>query len=195
LGATGTCLLSQLQDEIYNIRTAQPRIAVFNPPASFAKGKAFGDADAIHKVNTPPGLMSVTATEPELFGHWLHSTFNSRERWPSRLRYSDFIRQTYRDVKQAGILKIDEFHHSVVSIRKQGASFSLCDDSGNSIFARNVVMCLGHYLKAPFRRSPESLVLFRIIRSSISLLLRRCSSPVAVSRPLMRFAMRLAKVR
>ncbi|KAA5971381.1 FAD/NAD(P)-binding protein [Pantoea sp. M_9] len=150
LGATGTCLLSQLQDEIYSIRTAQPRIAVFNPAASFAKGKAFGDADAMHKVNTPPGLMSVTATEPELFGHWLHSTFNSRERWPSRLRYSDFLRQTYRNVKQTGILKIDEFHHSVVSIRKQGELFSLCDDSGNSLFARNVVMCVGALSESAF---------------------------------------------
>ncbi|WP_442799005.1 FAD/NAD(P)-binding protein [Pantoea vagans] len=150
LGATGTSLLSQMQDEVYNLGTAKPQIAVFNPFASFARGNAFGDADAIHQVNTPPGMMSVTATEPDLFGHWLYTTFNARERWPSRLRYSDFIRQTYRHIKQAGVLLIDEYPHSVLSIRRQGTAFTVCDDGGNTLLARKVVMCLGALSESAF---------------------------------------------
>jgi len=80
LGATGVSLLSQIQDEVYKVRAAKPRIAVFNPSCSFAKGKAFGDADAVHKVNTLPRMMAVTSTEPEQFGHWLHSAFSTHER-------------------------------------------------------------------------------------------------------------------
>lgn len=49
LGATGVSLLSQIQDEVYKVRVVKPHIAVFNPLCSFASGKAFGDADAVHK--------------------------------------------------------------------------------------------------------------------------------------------------
>lgn len=150
LGATGTSLLSQAQDEVYNVGAVKPRFAIFNPSASFAKGLAFGDADTLHKVNTPPGMMSVTPTEPDEFAHWLRSRFDSRERWPTRLRYSDFIRQTYRDIRQAGILHIDEFHNSVVSIRRYGAGFALRDEKGNNVNARNVVMCLGALSESAF---------------------------------------------
>lgn len=143
LGATGTSLLSQAQDEVYKVGAVRPKFAVFNPSSSFARGKAFGDADAMHKVNTPPGMMSVTPTEPDQFGQWLQSRFNSNDRWPARLRYSDFIRQTYRDIKQAGILHINEYHHSVISIRRCETGFTLCDESGNTVCARNVVMCMG----------------------------------------------------
>lgn len=38
---------------------------------------------------------------------------------------------------------IDESHHSVVSIRKQSSVFTLRDESGNTVWARNVVICLG----------------------------------------------------
>ncbi|HHD7482058.1 TPA: FAD/NAD(P)-binding protein [Klebsiella oxytoca] len=150
LGATGISLLSQAQDEVYKTGTAQPRFAIFNPSASLATGIAFGDADAMHKVNTPPGMMSITPTEPNQFGHWLQSRFNSHERWPARLRYSDFIRQTYQDIRQAGSLHIDEFRHSVVGIRRHGSGFTLRDERGNSVHARRVVMCLGALSESAF---------------------------------------------
>lgn len=143
LGATGVSLLSQIQDEIYKVRTVKPRIAVFNPPCSFAKGKAFGDADAVHKVNTPPAVMAVTSTEPEQFIHWMYSAFSTHEQWPSRLKYSDFISQTYRDIRHAGILHIDEWRNSVTEMCRNAGGFALKDDKGDVIYARKVVMCLG----------------------------------------------------
>ncbi|QWT40253.1 FAD/NAD(P)-binding protein [Dickeya dadantii] len=143
LGATGVSLLSQIQDEIYKLKAIKPKVAVFNPASTFASGKAFGDADSMHKVNTPPAMMSVSATEPDRFGHWLQSVFSSEERWPARLKYSNFIRQTYRDIKSAGILHITEFHHSATHIRKNDRGFTLTDENGNTVDAHKIVMCMG----------------------------------------------------
>lgn len=143
LGATGVSLLSQIQDELYKVCTVKSRIAVFNPSCSFAKGKAFGDTDIMHKMNTLPAMMAMTPTEPEQFANFLNSSFDKPERWPSRLKFSGFINQTYQDVKQAGILHLDERQHSIISITRRLTGFELKDDKGIVFYASKVVLCLG----------------------------------------------------
>ena len=144
LGATGVSLLSQIQDEVYNINNAKrPTIAVFNPSSSFASGKAFGDADTLHKVNTPPWMMSVTNMEPDKFGHWLHNKLKQPSGWPARLEYSQFISQAYHDIRLAGILKIHEYKNNVIAINRHACGFSITMEGGNIILGRKVVMCLG----------------------------------------------------
>ncbi|MBD2813432.1 FAD/NAD(P)-binding protein [Xenorhabdus sp. Flor] len=143
LGATGVSLLSQIQDEVYNLNITKPNIAVFNPSSSFAIGKAFGDADHLHKMNTPPWMMSVSGMEPNKFKYWLNSLIIQEEQWPARLQYSQFIRQTYDDIIQSGVLNIDEYYCNVTTIIKNKEGFILTDEEGNTITTRKVVMCLG----------------------------------------------------
>lgn len=143
LGATGVSLLSHIQNEAYRLWRNKTKIAVFNPASSFASGKAFGDAAAIHKVNTPPWMMSVTNADAGAFATWLDQTFNSRDPWPPRLHYSQFIRQTYQDIKKTALLEIEEYQNSVVEIEPCEKGYSVGDAAGNRIRASYVVMCLG----------------------------------------------------
>ncbi|EMD4511827.1 FAD/NAD(P)-binding protein [Salmonella enterica] len=143
LGATGVSLLSHLQEEVYTLQLKRPEIAVFNPSHTFATGKAFGDADHIHRVNTPSSMMSVSNTEPFRFEHWLQSVSGSGEHWPTRLQFSDFIQQTYKDIYKNGILNIKEFHYNVISVNKDNKDFVIRDENGNTVNARKIVMCLG----------------------------------------------------
>ncbi|AXC68423.1 hypothetical protein DOE63_24995 [Salmonella enterica subsp. diarizonae serovar 59:z10:-] len=143
LGATGVSLLSQIQDEVYSLRFKKPEIAVFNPLCTFASGNAFGDAYNIYKVNTPSSMMSVSAMEPGRFEHWLRATCGCQERWPSRLLYSEFIHQTYKDINENEILQITEFPGSVISVIRKNEFFIITDDNGNTVSAHKVVMCLG----------------------------------------------------
>ena len=79
LGATGVSLISQLQDEIYSSNLIKPKIAVINPSNNFSTGNAFGDADKIHKVNTPPNLLSVSYNETNSFKYWLKRGSSSED--------------------------------------------------------------------------------------------------------------------
>ncbi|HIB1592533.1 TPA: FAD/NAD(P)-binding protein [Salmonella enterica subsp. enterica serovar Muenchen] len=143
LGATGVSLLSQIQDEVYSLRFKKPEIAVFNPLCTFASGNTFGDAHDIYKVNTPSSMMSVSAMEPGRFEHWLRAACGCQERWPSRLLYSEFIHQTYKDINENEILQITEFPGSVISVIRKNEFFIITDDNGNTVSAHKVVMCLG----------------------------------------------------
>ncbi len=143
LGATGVSLLSQIQDEVYKLKNIKLKIALFNPSDSFASGKAFGDADLIHKVNTPPGMLAVSPGKTDRFEQWLFSNFNSCEIWPSRLKYSNFIRQTYHEIIHAKKISVTEYKQCVIDISNNNYGYTLTDDTGKTVDSRRIVMCLG----------------------------------------------------
>lgn len=142
-GATGVSLLSHIQDEVYISQLKIPSIAIFNPSKTFATGNAFGDAAPLHRVNTPPSMMSISSMAPLRFEHWLQSEKGYQERWPSRLKYSNFIQYTYNGIRKNGLLKITEFRHDVISISKYNEFFTITDSDGNTVHSHKIVMCLG----------------------------------------------------
>lgn len=109
LGATGVSLIKQLQDAVYNFNLPKPKIAVFNPMQTFARGEAFGSADMIHKVNTPPDMLAISHSEPDAFSNWLEKQGNY-ERYPNRFLYADFLSYSYKSVAESDVLDICEFN-------------------------------------------------------------------------------------
>lgn len=143
LGATGVSLLNNVQNQAYNFIGNKFRIAVFNPPRSFARGKAFGDADSLHKVNTPAWMMDISSAAPEKFRHWIKKKTGTNPTYPKRLTYSRYIKDTYRNIIKAGILNITEFTENVVDISINEQGLSIYTSGRAEVRAQKVVMCLG----------------------------------------------------
>ncbi|WP_158020833.1 FAD/NAD(P)-binding protein [Chromobacterium sphagni] len=154
-GATGVSLLKQIQDEVYASGLRAPRIALFSPRAAFARGHAFGDADVIHKVNTPPSMLSVSNSEPVGFAHWMNAKGNANELYPNRLVYSKFLQETYQDIARSGLLEIEEFHETVQVVTAQTPGYQLRSESGKTVTAHKIMLCLGSLHGTNFRQLSE----------------------------------------
>ncbi|TDR73896.1 FAD/NAD(P)-binding protein [Paludibacterium purpuratum] len=151
-GATGVSLLKQIQDEVYASGAKTPRIALFSPCADFARGQAFGDADAVHKVNTPPSMLSISNSEPAGFAHWMNAKGNANELYPNRLMYSDFLQETYRDIISSGWLEIEEFRETVQAVKADTLGYQVHCESGQTVSAHKVMLCLGSLHGTPFKQ-------------------------------------------
>lgn len=143
VGATGVSLLKQIQDEAYSAGLHKVRVALLSPQAEFARGKAFGDAASIHKVNTPPWMLSISDQEPTGFAQWMAGKGRNGELYPNRLTYSDFLNETYQDVVESGLLDIYEIHEQVEDLLPEGGGYRLMSTRGTLAIAKRVVLCLG----------------------------------------------------
>jgi len=150
-GATGVSLLKQIQDEVYASGLRAPRIALFSPRADFARGQAFGDAGTIHKVNTPPSMLSISKSEPVGFTHWMNAKGKANELYPNRLVYSTFLQETYLGITQSGLLNIEEIHEPVQAVTRQQDSYRVRSATGKTVTAHKVVLCLGSLHGANFK--------------------------------------------
>ncbi|QIZ45432.1 FAD/NAD(P)-binding protein [Dickeya zeae] len=142
VGATGVSLLKQLQDEVYAAGLASPKIALFCPKEDFACGKAFGDAAAIHKVNTPPNMLCISRHEPDGFSRWMSEKGEELDLYPNRLMYAKFLHETYQGILNLGILKIEEFYIHVDSLHPYMGGYKINTGDG-VVTAKKIVMCLG----------------------------------------------------
>jgi len=132
-GATGVSLLKQIQDEVYASGLRAPRIALFSHRADFARGQAFGDAGTIHKVNTPPSMLSISKSEPVGFTHWMNAKGKANELYPNRLVYSTFLQETYLGITQSGLLNIEEIHEPVQAVTRQQDSYRVRSATGKPL--------------------------------------------------------------
>lgn len=142
-GATGVGLLNAIQSEVYNHKNLRPSVAIFNNKDSFSKGKAFGDSASSHIVNTPPSMMSASSLDPEDFSRWLKKINPEVTRWPPRAEFSKYLKSTYDDITNNGLVDISEFKIDVINLSKVGSEFELDLQDGQMVKAREVVMCLG----------------------------------------------------
>lgn len=154
-GATGVSLLKQIQDQVYASGLKTPRIALFSPQAAFARGQAFGDADVIHKVNTPPSMLSISSSEPIGFTNWMNSKGRPNESYPNRLVYSNFLQETYQGIGESGLLEIEEFHEEVHAVAAQAHGYRICCESGKTVTSFKVVLCLGSLHGTNFKHLSE----------------------------------------
>lgn len=141
LGATGICLLKNLQECIVEFNLLSPKICVFDSPEHLAMGKAFGDSNEICKVNTPPSMLSLSSSEPHSFSSWLqeHQQFSE---YPNRHYFSKFLLQSYKEILDNKILDITEFRSPIDNIIYDTSEYLILNDN-ISIRAKKVVLCIG----------------------------------------------------
>jgi uncharacterized NAD(P)/FAD-binding protein YdhS len=142
VGATAISLLKQIQDEVISQTIPAPRLALFSPADEFARGRAFVDADAHHKVNTPPGMLSISESEPDGFSRWLEKK-GVRNKYPERVLYSQYLLETYRQLSNSNKMAIAEIKEEAVSVKRDGTSYRITGRNGTSVRAQRVVLCLG----------------------------------------------------
>lgn len=142
VGATGVSLLKQIQDQVIASNLERPRIALICPKNDFAKGRAFGNADLMHKVNTPPSMLSVAESEPLAFDQWMSKKGQLHDLYPNRILYSEFLQETYNDIKFSEQLSIIEFHSLVENVYRISNGYKIVSPEFE-ITAKQVVLCLG----------------------------------------------------
>lgn len=135
-------MLKEIQDQVYTLGLKTPRIALFSPHESFARGKAFGDAAQIHRVNTPPHMLSLSTCEPAGFTQWMQQIEKACELYPTRLLFSTFLQETYQGMTLSGLLDIEEIHEAVHSITRHSTCYQL-QSKQRTVKAHKVILCLG----------------------------------------------------
>lgn len=141
-GATGVSILKNLVDQTIANKLPSPKIIIFSPKDSFAKGLAFGDADYHHKVNTPPHLMGMSDVETLGFENWLLKKGIDSFSFPPRKVYASFISETYLDILNSNILNLHEVKDHVISVSKDINGFRVSAQS-LSIISEKIILSLG----------------------------------------------------
>jgi uncharacterized NAD(P)/FAD-binding protein YdhS len=148
LGATGVSFLRQLHSQLYEQELKSITVAVISPPESFAVGLAFGKAESFLKVNTPPELMSIDPEDPHGFSAWMRRQPEVEERYPSRLKYSKYLKDIYHSLKEDRKLNLHEYHSSAIDIDDLNGYQKIRLGTGQRIKAHRTVLTLGS-LSAP----------------------------------------------
>lgn len=151
-GASGTLLLLQLLRQ-----TTKPlRIAIFDRTNRFARGVAYGTADAQHLLNVRCSRMGAFAEEPDHFFRWLQ---NNPEQWQpfstllphadsflSRKLYGNYLNDLLQKALSDPNNKSQIHTHSteVTELKFQSDVWQI-QTKGQSYLAKQVVLALGNY--------------------------------------------------
>lgn len=101
-GATGVSFLKYLQSLCHEQDLRGLRIAIVSEEQTVALGKAFKQCDEIHRVNTPPELMSIEEEDLLGFKHWLDAKEN-KEKYPPRHFFAEYLQETRHLMKLSRI--------------------------------------------------------------------------------------------
>ncbi|MAL97055.1 MAG: hypothetical protein CL583_01270 [Alteromonadaceae bacterium] len=156
LGATGVSLLTQLHSQLYEQDITSLHVAVISPAEGFGAGVAFGGAEAFHKVNTPPELMSIDPEDPRGFSARMRQQEVSSEKYPARLTYSQYLRFVYGSLSGDRKLKIAEYHGLAIDLEVSQKSQVVHLDDGRRVLARRVVLAMGSVSAPTF--GPDSCI-------------------------------------
>lgn len=142
-GAVGVSFLRQLHSHSYEQDLGTVRIAIISPAESFSSGLAFGRSDLHHRVNTPPELMSVDPEDPLGFSAWLKLRENTEGRYPTRLRYSQYLKETYEMLQKDEHFVIDEYHEEAIDLESIYGEKKIYLKSGKTVSTQRIVLALG----------------------------------------------------
>ncbi|TCM67356.1 putative NAD(P)/FAD-binding protein YdhS [Acinetobacter calcoaceticus] len=159
LGATGVSLLKSIQSFLHEQSLSHLKIAVLSDKQSFARGKAFGEAEEVHRVNTPPNLMSIQVEDPQGFALWL-SKSGITDKYPPRLIYAQYLEAMFEEIKNDAHIDLTLEQHEVVqieSIDTELAKISLANHS--QLYARRVILCLGSIYETPYPHIADRLIM------------------------------------
>ncbi|GHC17025.1 FAD/NAD(P)-binding protein [Aidingimonas halophila] len=147
-GATGVSFLYQLHSHIHEQDIKIVKVAIISPKESFSSGLAFGQAESLHKVNTPPELMGIDPEDPNGFSSWLRKHNQNFERYPPRLTYADYLRHIYHSMHGDDKIKISEYHSLASDIDFAQGAQRVTLNNGQVVNAKKTVLTLGS-LTAP----------------------------------------------
>lgn len=164
LGATGVSLLKSIQSFLHEQQLSHLKIAVLSDKQSFARGKAFGEAEQVHRVNTPPNLMSIQVEDPEGFAHWLAKS-GITEKYPPRLIYAQYLEAMFEEIKHDPLVNLSLQQHQVINIQSVSAQRAkLLLSNQTTLYAKRVILCMGSVHDTPYPHIQDRLLMPNQIR-------------------------------
>lgn len=122
--------------------------------AEIGRGVAYGTRDPLHRINVPSDRMSLLGDDPSHATRWLIAhgklkpgdTDANGDHYVSREEYGAYIEATLRDTVAAegDRVSFTRWHAAATSVHVDGAAHSITLDTGESIPADRVVLCMGH---------------------------------------------------
>ena len=122
--------------------------------AEIGRGIAYGTRDPLHRINVPSDRMSLFGDDPTHATRWLvahdlldpGSTDANGHHYVSREHYGAYVAATLRDtVAAAGDrVRLTHWRASATAIRVNGAVHEVALDTGLSLEADRVALCIGH---------------------------------------------------
>lgn len=118
------------------------RVTVIDPRPGEGLGIAYRTTNLRHRLNVPASRMSASDTDPDEFRRWLGEehpdVFAPRAHFGSYL--SDRLRRT---VLANPIAPLDRVHASVIGLREQAGTITVCLDGAPDLAADAVVLAIG----------------------------------------------------
>jgi uncharacterized NAD(P)/FAD-binding protein YdhS len=149
---------------IHAIRASQPaagneiaptlQFDLVEGSAEIGRGIAYGTRDPLHRINVPSDRMSLLADDPTHATRWLvahdmldpGSTDANGHHYVSREHYGAYVAATLSDtVAAAGDrVRLTHWRASASAIHINGAGHEVVLDTGHSLEADRVALCIGH---------------------------------------------------
>jgi uncharacterized NAD(P)/FAD-binding protein YdhS len=149
---------------IHAIRASQPaagnevapklQFDLVERSAEIGRGIAYGTRDQLHRINVPSDRMSLLGDDPTHATRWLiahdmldpGSTDANGHHYVSRQHYGAYVAATLRDtVAAAGDrVRLTHWRASATAVHVNGAAHEVVLDTGHSLAADRVALCIGH---------------------------------------------------
>lgn len=122
--------------------------------AEIGRGVAYGTRDPLHRINVPSDRMSLLGDDPTHATRWLVThgklkpgdTDANGHHYVSREDYGAYVDATLRDTVTAegNRVHLTRWHAEATSVHLDGAARTVTLDTGASIQADRVALCMGH---------------------------------------------------
>lgn len=156
-GATGVTFLRSLQSFHHEQNLDKLKIVIVSEEKTLALGKAFQECDEIHRVNTPPELMSVQEEDILGFKHWLDQNLYT-EKYPPRHMFARYLKETFNEIKKDSAFEIDIIESEAVDIKNSTDGLEVKTLSTNFL-SKKIVLCLGSLTSTKFSKFNRNLAL------------------------------------
>ena len=142
-GAAGALTASHLVTSL----SPRYRVALVDPAATSGRGPAYSTTDDRHLLNVPASGMSAFPRDPEHFFRWVrnhHDAHAQPQDFIPRRVYGDYLGGLLETAAEyPGNARLVRLPVSVTALDRRGDSFVVRLSSGQSIFARAVVLATG----------------------------------------------------
>lgn len=158
-GATGVSFLKYIQSFLHEQSISDLKIAVISDQQTFARGRAFGDAEDVHRVNTPPSMMSIQLEDPNGFVHWL-AQMGIKEKYPSRLLYAQYLQEIFNEIQKDTFFNLNCIYQQAIDIESIDEELSkIVLEDETWLYARQVVLSIGAVHDTPYQQIKDRILL------------------------------------
>ncbi len=145
LGASGVSFLTQLARTALELDQKNIRVKVISEKKYFGIGKAFGLANKIHLMNTPIETMGLDIFDENGYQRWIKNKNYPTVKFTERLQFSEYIQESYENLKTQNIIKIDEYKDKAIDINvnQKTNQISIYTSLGHTITGNYLVYAPG----------------------------------------------------